>query len=849
MTLLHQYARNCAEVINTVLSQQDNKIIALIVGVPGGGKSTFANQIATFSAKYDAEILSLDRFRLQCNDGKYPDQSQHAEISKLAASEYSKALKDARSRLLILDNTHLRWTHWSGALGKAMSENYHLFPVNPPHSLASIWENRSEHVATTAKHRQMLHLWPGHRFGEFMNKVIPPSIVRELVPLKKDPIVNENNGSYVEWGDGFLYVLHGYLGFSGRSMAEAVIRGGHLMSKNGAGAYFMRKDGMIHLTLVQPRSLENSASLGKIAKMLSKIPSPGLEFSGVGTVTSGADQTWFLTLTDESYNRVKNALADAISKAGVNMSGPVDHDGFHVTIGHRAGDIYHIDKRVQPIWRFDQSDCMDLMVFPVIEGIVSPQEWSERRPVGSSLLRKLIANFPEYKDVRFGDVPETQLRNMDWACNDPLLRVKFRRAPFESPNGGSYLLLSVRVESGGGKSDDEVYKDNQKIQQLVPRGLCYCLKLDRDNRLHWLGNVHPTPKFTGDFDDDDEVTMISTEELERASSGSLFIVTEKANGEMFSVSVLECFDDGRYLMVLGSKNNKFAFIFDPMTTEPSEQLRTVGDYQRSFGDNEFPGKYLQNDRRWIMQNMWVEMCLEFFEQLSKTGHARNFCHHLFENKLTACAEFESYLHQHIEAFPFGHRVFKFFALTGYDSNGNHRVFSAKEWIGHLNWLRGIGMQTVAFHEETSASVQSIRADLLQLEGKEGAVLLVLDPIDEHIKTMIKMKSIWYVMHRGLRERTRTILSRLKKGGSKKKDGMNLISLQYVEREFENKIKEKLDMLKLDLEGAQAQHWRQYGKAYAAYLVQHARDDLAAFEERFSYEYPSIVADVVANSSE
>jgi hypothetical protein len=140
----------------------------------------------------------------------------------------------------------------------------------------------------------------------------------------------------------------------------------------------------------------------------------------------------------------------------------------------------------------------------------------------------------------------------------------------------------------------------------VPRGLCYVL-LDKQ----LIGLVYPTSKFFGDNDTRDEVEVMDTKTIhdltnfyqhqaENQSSSPCSeqtsfkcLVTEKANGEMFTVSCLKLAKTNTgYLFVLGSKNNKYAFYLSD----------TVIDNLRIQEIDEMIKQYLKDDEITYFEN-------------------------------------------------------------------------------------------------------------------------------------------------------------------------------------------------------------------------------------------------------
>src|SRR5438046_10440880 len=103
-------------------------------------------------------------------------------------------------------------------------------------------------------------------------------------------------------------------------MVYAVLQAGLELRRGGVEEYFMRKDGNIHTTLIDPGRFPES-QLAKLAQaIVAMFPEPPKTvYTGVGTLedSNQGTQTYFLTVNQASQKEWE----DIISKASLKASG------------------------------------------------------------------------------------------------------------------------------------------------------------------------------------------------------------------------------------------------------------------------------------------------------------------------------------------------------------------------------------------------------------------------------------------------------------------------------------------------------------------------------------------------
>lgn len=764
---------------------------------------------------------------------------------------FSNDVATARDRLIFMDNMHLKWTpDWETAINKAKDERYHVLPITPPLSEYMFCTNRSGHGVGEKLFFEFAAQWGGYKFSPFLYKMISPNALRGgMKPLKNDRFIKIK---VIPWGRGWLYVQDQYLGYVDREMVWAVMHAGNLMRQNDLEEVFLRKDGNIHITLIDPGRFQDKI-LTRIAEEIVKMfPSPPTtHYTGIGTLEDAVQdtQTYFLTTDEQSQKTWEDIISKASEKA--SNATTLQPDGVHVTIGFTDKDIWRRDKRGPPKFPFPDPEAaitQPAIFLPRFRGVLNEvanvqREAREGTPMSTPLptdakvgliFQQKLRSWLKGRYIKLSsDFPRAQLAILDYLLEHGNVNTRWR----ECPNG--YYLIGFSVTSGKRYlSDDEAYKRNPRLQALVPRGLYHGLKADADGTVHWLGAVYPTSKFFGDNDTDEGVDMIGEEELQAETDGGVgvkFILTEKANGEMFTFTVLDkvaSHNGTKYVVVCGSKNNKFLFelvLEGPKKTQPGELGAQIQAYLTPKESKEFATSY-QKNKAWTYTRVWLEMADVFLAGLLTSPHAVWFCNMLFDGKFTACAEFESYLHPHLLAFPDGHQLHRIFALTTYNPDGTPKNTEDTVRFGQLLALRDQGFGTVEINDTATHDVLEIRRDVWHRRNSEGVVLLVVRA--GQIEKMIKMKTIWYVVHRGFREN-------LKRHVTGKADDREL-TLNQIKPGLQKKLRDKLAIfgLKKDVSG----YWQDYLDSLAEYIVD-ARGRLGkqGLSDLFTYDYPKIIA--------
>jgi hypothetical protein len=160
-------------------------------------------------------------------------------------------------------------------------------------------------------------------------------------------------------------------------------------------------------------------------------------------------------------------------------------------------------------------------------------------------------------------------------------------------------------------------------------------------------------------------------------------------------------------------------------------------------------------------------------------------------------------------------------------SSTHEVFSADERLAQLDTFKRLGLATVEYSVSSSVDIGEIRRGVWAQHGREGVVLLVLGA-DGKMMRMLKLKSIWYVLNRGLRERAKVM--------------RGTMSREEVRLALRKKAGEKLAIFSMR-RGPEYDGWLAYADAFAGVVHGAVSScDPAAWNERIATGFPQLVGE-------
>jgi len=838
----------------------DDRVIFLLIGPPGSGKTHFVSRMVEKMTHRGIvpSVHSLDDCRILCNGGTYPKNKwEHDRVNQLAIPQYRESVMRDEANVVILDNTHLKFDpDWQLALDKARRQDYDVFPILPTLSEYFLVTNRSTHLGddeqtATDTYLKMCARWFGHRLRHVINRRIASSVLEHVLPSTPDSF-SINKMWHVKYGTGHLYVLDNYLGYIDRDMIIYGIKAGNHLKRSGMDEDFLKKDSLLHVTLIPPGRMHADKLKTLAIRMADRTTPPSIRYTGIHMLERDENRVLFLTIADTSNEAWRAAVA----------SPAYNPDGIHVTLGFNQSDIWGVNKTIdRPTWTIHATEWNRLP---------DTYEWIVRRPLTIDNVDYEMGYVRQFRRIvravsQNPPVIDVDGNDVDWNNNVPLpMAIKIGRlsvhpdvslrwkrvdvsvaSETETAATTTIHLLNVQVQSRRRfLPDDESYRRHPFLRHSVPRGLTFIFNTDRDDAsktasktaLKTLIPVFPTPKFFGDNDMDEDVEVMSDEQLyaHYADVGDSCIVTEKANGEMFTFTVVDKKSDDKFTVVMGSKNNKFPFVLK-LADDPVDRMgafvAAVDRLLMGEGKPELTVEHLESST-FTHANLWVEMCYAFSLQLHAMRNIREFLTELFRDKLTLCGEFESWLHPHLVAFPHQHRKIRFFGATTYDENYSVATCDALDDIARLVKLEAAYRidlvdirERMAFTPET---LVYIKEETRNRRNSEGIVLLILK--EGRLVDRVKIKTIWYVVHRGFREKIRKILA----AATKNKLG---VAVEQVEMTLRRTLEEKLKIFKMSVDDDDAESYVRHVKQLSRYVAVESKTNVQALFDQFTYDYP------------
>jgi hypothetical protein len=386
------------------------------------------------------------------------------------------------------------------------------------------------------------------------------------------------------------------------------------------------------------------------------------------------------------------------------------------------------------------------------------------------------------------------------------------------------------------------------FQKAIPRGLTYIFKRTQHAPvLKYVNIVFPTSKFFGDNDVGEEVEIMTPSTIDNMQQGaSTYIVTEKINGEMFTFTPIEKIDNNNeWIIAAGSKNNKFLFHVNTGTIKTDAFMESI-EYivQTQLKTEGKGGKLIENlsSSEWTNTNMWAEMCISIFRKLSvimSTEAMEAFLDEMYERKETLCGEYLSYLHPHIVEIPLCYRDCIFFAVTTYDEQTFYSIRpDARNNLARLKFIaEKYGISIISFYE-THETLSDLRKKIMKQRKTEGVVLIKCNE-NGKMEERIKLKTLWYVVHRGIREKLRKFIT-----DANKNHINGRIDVIFLGKILMKTLKSKLEIFSLNTDSIEAQEYVTYINRLSIYVAQESRKDLAKLTKTFMYNYPLLVSAAV-----
>ncbi|UHB41756.1 ferredoxin [Macrobrachium rosenbergii nudivirus] len=325
-------------------------------------------------------------------------------------------------------------------------------------------------------------------------------------------------------------------------------------------------------------------------------------------------------------------------------------------------------------------------------------------------------------------------------------------------------LENFRVDCGR-ISDDEIYMNNLKLIDLIPRGMCL-MKLTKGDNTYYDMVTYATRKFTG-FNDNDIDTQrpidysLSINMLMDIPKLNTIVSMEKINGSAVNFS-------GRYIgdvfyLFVGSKNVR-------ILVNPYEDINVSLSAYKNDLRYTIPKKAAQ-----LFINTWLQLNAEKQTKLAKWLHS---------TRGTIVGEICLTSDQHI-VLKYIDELYLFGITPPPSSDGFYRSYTLLDPLKTLEVFRSYGFKTPNYVEYTPWN--EIYEDVYDMKTKrqtEGVVLYCMD-LSDNVTNMIKLKTTWYILLRAIREKTKYHFHRRQI----KNTPVRVIDTKIVKEDMRNRIRE------------------------------------------------------------
>lgn len=304
-------------------------------------------------------------------------------------------------------------------------------------------------------------------------------------------------------------------------------------------------------------------------------------------------------------------------------------------------------------------------------------------------------------------------------------------------------VMDIRVFAKG-RPDDLIYAKNQYARENIPRGNF----IAEIKGQYYYPLLRAFPKFTG-MEDDGECNLISNNIsdffIQSKKKAKYVLVTKKENGEAAHLSILKL-KNGKYLYVIGSKNVHL------IVSNKSEIKETT--------------KYVGHDP-YVAARPIALALFDMMDAMEKSTRIL-FCELLSSTRATASFEILCPSHQHVESLDhYQKNTPIFYGLTL--PSLRHQSVKGTELclnpILYMEWLKKNSCCCVVpytiveidvFYEQVHSFYYVENKDRI-----EGYVILYLN--DEwDVIGMEKMKTLWYISLRAIREKGKWLIKKLMK---------------------------------------------------------------------------------------
>ena len=395
---------------------------------------------------------------------------------------------------------------------------------------------------------------------------------------------------------------------------------------------------------------------------------------------------------------------------------------------------------------------------------------------------------------------------LQWAKSTTYLRLNSDPIPNGIlPKSWKGIVHEIKVNPRGyGKkkgppTDDAVYEGEEKVRRLVPRGCCYVelfinrTETETDTETNSTSNnsenkrttkhiilpgIFAMKKFSGGLGDEDDDRgqdqtsdqtshQTTTESLQFESDrwskfftrpyteASLIVSAKKANGEAAHVSCIRL-PNNQLLTICGSKHVHLCFV--------SDQPEQISLYK--------------TEQKYGLASIVAETFVR------SKANTNNFLTFMADTGVTSVFEIEQPTSMHVELFDFDTPRLKFLAFTECEigtmtgdienlkksvnntttttsSNTAASVGQCLPPVYGYEIASLFGLSPVSYQIYEMSKQDTLIRGIRKRYGDEGDVLYFMKNNGETIG-LVKVKTVWYVVSRAIREKLRTMIGKATK---------------------------------------------------------------------------------------
>ncbi|XP_050711471.1 uncharacterized protein LOC126995705 isoform X1 [Eriocheir sinensis] len=364
---------------------------------------------------------------------------------------------------------------------------------------------------------------------------------------------------------------------------------------------------------------------------------------------------------------------------------------------------------------------------------IAAEKWTKQDSGAPKVPKSMVASVRRIvKSVQSNSISGKSLLDFAYTKTDgeeKLLKVTSASVPNGIlPEGYVGVLHDIKVS--GRQADDSIYSNHPDIRQKIPRGTTVMdLKHGSDETLEQDIVIYANRKFTGSIGDEDDLQPENNDQwkkyfLKDQEEARQVLCMEKVNGEAAHFSGR--FIENQFYIITGSKNVHMI-------------IKKEEDIDKYEGER-------YNFAKVVARCVWHSL------QALEDGNRKFLQRFLDKTKCTAICELLQRENQHIISLD--HLEEPLLTVIGFTPTASNEEPSSLVAIPPhhtLDLLSCLGF-TVPTHTVIPVEeLQRHREEIRLGYQTEGKVLYFLDK-DEETIGLVKIKTMWYIMLRALREK-------------------------------------------------------------------------------------------------